>query len=493
MIEDERHTHRRLLRLQATRHRRGPAIRCAHVVVLSLLAIGLCTGVALASGGPDDDWYGSEPANVSHSPTTKALQPAVATGPSRSVMVAWSDERTAGERDIVATLSSDGGWSWSAPQVVSVTGSVSLLPDALFAGGDAWLAWSDQAIGWSHTMCTANLDPQSGTWTSQVVPGSGSGDPNRPSLAASQGRLHLAFHAGPLGRPNILYAGRWLTDTAWPTAGVVVTSTPGTGSKYPSLAISPDGAAAHLVWEEHRIATVTRTIKYMEGTLVGEEVAWTWPPTELWTGRMAGSEPAFVAVDSQQNVHVAWGELVDTGGESERYVRYTRRDSASGSWLPSVRVDDEPWYVNSENPYGAAPRLALHEVGDRVRLCVVWHGFRQSDIAEEVLLSCSTDGGTSWSPPENVSRTPGSNAMSIRPAVALAASGQLHVAWQERLGPDPQWDYQVHYARSAAEMALPFVTRVWRYLPHKAFAPFVLRGWEASTGGVLLRPVMRSD
>jgi hypothetical protein len=116
-------------------------------------------------------------------------------------------------------------------------------------------------------------------------------------------------------------------------------------------------------------------------------------------------------------------------------------------------------------------------VGDQVRLCIIWHGFRLSGLAEEVLLSCSMDGGTSWSSPENVSRTPGSTEMSIRPAVALAASGHLHVAWQERLGPDPQWDYQVYYARSAPEVAMPLIAR----------------HWEAPAAGVLLRAAMRSD
>jgi hypothetical protein len=436
----------------------------------------LGAGVVLASADPDD-WFGSEPVNISHSPTVKALQPAVATDAPQAVLVAWSDERSAGARNIVAALSDDDGWSWSAPQVVAATANASYLPDAIFAEGEAHVAWTDQAADFTYTMWTANLDPQSGTWTPQVVPGSVSGDPNRPRLAASPGRLHLVFHAGSPGTPDILHAARWLTDTTWPAAEVVVTSPLNTGSKYPSLAVSPDGTAAHLVWEEHRIATVTRTIKYMRGTLAGEEVEWTWPPTELWAGRTAGSEPIVVAVDSQQNVHVAGGELVKTGEGNEHYVRYARRDSASGSWLPARRVDDEPWYVNEANPFSVAPRLTLHEVGDQVRLCIIWHGFRLSGLAEEVLLSCSTDGGTSWSSPENVSRTPASTEMSLRPAVALARGGQLHIAWQERLGPDPQWDYQVHYARSAAEVVVPLVAR----------------RWEAPAGRILLRAAMRSD
>jgi hypothetical protein len=74
-----------------------------------------------------------------------------------------------------------------------------------------------------------------------------------------------------------------------------------------------------------------------------------------------------------------------------------------------------------------------------------------------VFLICSEDGGETWSPPENLSRTP---AMSLRPSIAIAPDGSVHVVWQEFSGTDYDTDYRVYYTR---------------WLPHSVYLPLVMR------------------
>jgi len=470
----------------------GYAVRWGQVGLLALVAVGLAAGVVSAAGDPD--WFGSQPRDISLSPLVRAWQPAIAAGSSGLVVAAWSDIRTEGQpRDIYVAFSSNGGWAWSTPQAISMTTGQSLLPDALVVEDRTWITWRDELAGPTFTIYEAERDAGSGAWTTRAVPGSTSDASTRPRLAVSPGRLHLAFHAGPEATPSILYAARWFTETSWPNAVVVVTPTANTGLEYPAIAIDPGGATVHLVWVERVLLTKTYAIQYMSGTLTGDQVNWSGLHTELSAG-IDDSRWPDIAADSRGNVHVVWGEYVDAGeNQTDQYVRYARYDAAGGSWLPPTRIDPQPVRVNEAIPYDAIPRLALHEESEQVTLCATWYGFRAGGAAEEVLLSCSQDGGASWSSPENVSRTPETDAMSILPALDIDASGNVHVAWQERQGASAVDDYQVYYARSPGQAFLPVAARLWRDLPHKRYAPLILRTWQPVSNGAFLRLVMRND
>ena len=125
-------------------------------------------------------------------------------------------------------------------------------------------------------------------------------------------------------------------------------------------------------------------------------------------------------------------------------------------------IDPDPVKVNELRPTDIAPRLTLLERDDRVRVCVVWHGFRESgsaEPAEEVLLSCSQDEGRSWPPPQNVSRSPGQDEISIAPSIAFDAWGRLHSVWEEHVGDSVVHDYEVYYVHAFNKVFLPLVVR----------------------------------
>lgn len=424
----------------------------------ALLTSALVVGVSIAASIPD--WAGTQPQNISNSEPNRARQPDVASGPGGQMAIAWSDQRLAGSpRNIYAVFSTDYGRTWSSPpEAVADTADHSLLPDLVLADNRVFVAWVDSS---PPTAVYEAEKTETGTWERRHIPVSVPLTDMRPRLAVGAGRLHAVFNAGEGNQPDVLYSWRPLATPEWVTATVVHTHT-ATGSWYPVLTVGPHEETLHLVWEERASADV-RAILYMSGTLNGTTVDWS-PPLTLSTGITLSVWPD-IAADAGGNLHVVWGEQIGAEALEQRqqYVRYARYDATSGSW--STRedpIDPQPVRVNELRPTDIAPVLTLREQGDRVEICVAWHGFRegeQVEPAEEVLLSCSQDEGQSWSAPQNVSRSPGKDEISIAPAITFDAWGRLHTVWEEHIGTSVVHDYEVYHAHGLDQVFLPLVMR----------------------------------
>jgi len=425
------------------------------VLVVTLVAVALTAGVSIAAG--DLDWDGTEPRDLSDSAPNRAWHSAIAADPSGRIVVAWSDQELYGDvaRDIYVRRSDDSGSTWFAPEVISATALVSALPDACVKEGRAFVAWVDQSsIGGLNV---ALYEAEVGAGSARRIPSPVSLTSTRPRLAASSTRLHVVFNAGA----NILHASRPLTATAWPTATPAYTSTALLLPWFPMVAAGSDGQTLHVVWQERTLEGWT--IMYGHGTVNGDTVDWQ-PPLQLYTGSVEAFYPA-IAADSEGSLHVVWGEAVGTGPLDQRKqnVRYTRYDVSSGEWIsPAVSIDPNPVYVNRDNPTYTAPSMAVWERGNRAEICVAWHGFRAGAFGEDVLLSCSSDRGRSWSVPWNVSGSSDVEGISIAPAIAFDRWGRLHGVWQEHradMGNDIIYDYQVYYSHALTKVFLIFVAR----------------------------------
>ncbi len=425
------------------------------VLIGALLLLGLTTVMVIAAAPDWPAWTGTQPVNISNSTWDVTWQPVIATGSSRQVVVAWSDYgATDTARDIYVTLSDDNGYTWStSPWIISATVRDSVLPTALIAGERHFVTWVDMAGG-PVALHEAEI-AETGTIAVRSIISPLPLTDTQPRLAASAGDLHVAFNAGDPSR--ILYATRPLTSTSWPTATVIYTPTPNFefGSLFPTLALDPDGETLHLAWID--IGISAHVIRYMR-----------WETDAAFTDTLSQEEAEdtswgrpSIAADSFGNLHVVWEEEIGTGFAADRYVHYTRYDVSSANWSsPTTRIYSEPVRVNADDPRNIVPALTLVEKEGEVIVCVAWHGFRAggSEVgAEEILLSCSQDGGLSWpESPQNVSRSPEAEAVSIMPSLAFNSSGQLHGTWQER----SQFPYyEIYYARSLNKVFLPLVVR----------------------------------
>jgi hypothetical protein len=93
-------------------------------------------------------------------------------------------------------------------------------------------------------------------------------------------------------------------------------------------------------------------------------------------------------------------------------------------------------------------------------VCVAWYGFRLGGNAEEVLSSCSSNGGQNWPPPVNVSHTGGEDDYSINPALAFDSLDRLHVTWEEHNGSTISTPIvQIYHGLKWFDVFLPVVMR----------------------------------
>ena len=365
----------------------------------------------------DPDWAGTGAVDVSQSPLDLAWQPVLAAGMSGRMVVAWSDQRSDAEsRSVYSVISDDNGRSWSAPDVVSSSIQSSRFPDVVLAGDRVFLAWLSGS-GPPYELFEKELGSQTARHilSRQERPLT----ETAPRMCVQGGKLHVVFNGGRYNIPDILYASRPLTAASWPTGTVIITHTAAHGSWNPALAADPDGETLHLVWEEYTSST-RRTIMYARGAEELGSMAWT-PPIVLSGGITLSLQPAIEA-DTLGNLHVVWTEQVGAGSQRKQYVRYRRYDVDTGSWMAnSARIDPQPVRVNSLNPTDVAPDLV--SLGTDVEtVCVAWHGFREQEMewdAEEVIVSCTRDGGQSWPVPRNVSRTPGETGILTNPISRL--------------------------------------------------------------------------
>ncbi|MEA3339478.1 MAG: hypothetical protein U9R15_05875, partial [Chloroflexota bacterium] len=410
------------------------------------------TTVSRASiAATDPDWHGTTPENISLSPENRAWQPDILIDTAERAIVVWSEERS-GSRNIYFTEDVAGNWTMS--QVISATASPSQYPDVLAVGDEVFVAWVDGTF--STTIYEARKTAST-PWEASQIPSPGSGGAI-VRLAGGAGRLHALFN--DFSDAKIYHTSRALTAGSWPEATPIYTST-AWGAWFPALATSTDGQTLHAAWQDQK-SNDQIVITYMSGVVNGASIDWS--PAITLSTEIAQSRLPDIEVDSEGDVHVVWGEP-GSEDKNEQYVRYTRYNDAADSWSTPVRIDSVPVRVNTDNPTYIAPRLALWEGGNQVKICVAWYGFRTSDSsAEDVLLRCSQDGGEAWSSAtENVSRSRDAVevgwGISFLPAAAFNTSGQLHLAWQERAGSQATTDYEIYHSRVQHLVYLPLVMR----------------------------------
>jgi hypothetical protein len=434
--------------------------RAWRLLSVILLAAGFTQGllwtVSFASSWPH--WGGTPPVNVSGSSEDETWQPVIAASGGMTLVVVWSDEKeTGGGRDVFYSRSEDLGHSWHERAVVSTTG-FSLLPDVAVVDDRWFVTWLEtEEEGGDGLVNERELFSE----TVREIPSELKSRASRPGLAADEDRLHVVFSAGD-PPSSLMYASRYLTETAWPTATEIYSGGEGTVVQYPSAVADPGGQSVHVVFDEkkHSEARAVKYLRYSDGGTVTHTLA----QASL---EEIGCVHPIVDVDSGGNLYAAYGIEVSVGlDQAEHFVGFTRYDVGTASWTTPITISDQAVGVNEKLPQELPPSIAVRETPEGTVVCVAWHGFRAggTDLDEEVLLSCSSDGGESWqSMPQNVSRSTGEGSfpdISIYPGIAFDAEGKLNVVWQERVGASGETSYYaVYHSFTAEQLYLPLLIR----------------------------------
>lgn len=265
-----------------------------------------------------------------------------------------------------------------------------------------------------------------------------------PSLRLASGNPVVAWQDDAAGFPFFpeIYLKRW-NGSSWEAlagsaTGGGVSATDG-ASLYPSLAVNSSGNP-FVAWEDDTGGDIEIYLKYWDGDSWEELAGSASPPVTpiippVLGGVSAAAGGSFspsVAVNSSGNPFVAWSQ--DVGGNFEIYLKYWDGDSweeLSGSATGGG--------ISANAGFSASPSLALNASGNPV---VAWEDttggnseiyvkYWDGDSWEE--LSGSASGG-------GISANGG---ISILPSLALDASGNPAVAWDD----DTDGDNEIYLKR----------------------------------------------
>jgi hypothetical protein len=135
-------------------------------------------------------------------------------------------------------------------------------------------------------------------------------------------------------------------------------------------------------------------------------------------------------------VYTIW--LVNENGQFS--ARIARSDDGGATWSAPVKIADiTPFFSDDIRTSEGAPTPAIDSRTGQ--LFVVWEDERFSPGVNKIVLTRSTDGGRTWTPPKPVSDGP-ANAQSFVPAIAVAGNGRLAVTYYSTRN-DPDRHYLV--------------------------------------------------
>jgi hypothetical protein len=137
--------------------------------------------------------------------------------------------------------------------------------------------------------------------------------------------------------------------------------------------------------------------------------------------------------DGEDVRHLVYEDQIAAGGGWKHPVMYTY-SSDGATWSPPAFVaTGGSWSAN------ANPSICIYDTTAKQNeiLHVVWSGPVYPDTTNgDIFYSSSVVGSGTWTPPINVSNSPG--LPSLLPAISIDGSGGIHVVWQEA-------DYDIWY------------------------------------------------
>jgi len=238
-----------------------------------------------------------------------------------------------------------------------------------------------------------------------------------PAVAVdSSGAVHVVWSDDTPGNYAVYYRKSPDGGTTW-SAPRRLTWSSGESS-WPAMAVDSSDSI-HIVWSDY--TSGVSEIYYKRSTDDGL----TWGPAKRLTWTSGSSGAPALAPGSANAVHVVWEDY--TPGNQEIY--YMRSPDGGSTWGAPQRIT---W--TSTKSY--TPAVAA---GSGNAVDVVWEDSMAGNA--EIYYKRSTNGGTTWSPGQRLTWTPGNSSNSI---IGIDSSGVIHVVWYD----EASGAFEIYYKKS---------------------------------------------
>jgi hypothetical protein len=347
-------------------------------------------------------------------------------------------------QSITSGTTETGSYPWTVPDLISsqclikISDSTDGVPydvsNAVFSiiplpsitvtspnGGESWAMGSTQNIAWSSTGISANVKIEysinSGSGYS-LIAASTANDGTHPWTVPLTTSSTCLVRVSDAASPSVFDMSNAVFSIV-PAAGGSRRLTWTSGySGSPDIAV--DGSdRLNLVWVDNTPGNPE--IYYKKSLDWGA----TWTANKRLTFTSGNSWSSAIAVDASGKLHAVWQD--DTSGNHEIY--YKKSTDGGATWTANKRLT----FTSGDS---VVPAIGVDSSG---YLHVVW----QDDTAGncEIYYTKSIDKGATWTVGKRLTWNSGGSEV---PAIALDASGYLHVVWQD----DTAGNYETYYRKS---------------------------------------------
>ncbi|OGD20219.1 MAG: hypothetical protein A2Y69_06705 [Candidatus Aminicenantes bacterium RBG_13_59_9] len=263
----------------------------------------------------------------------QSVRPAIAIDSTDTIHVVWQDD-SSGNSEIYYKRSKDGGTTWSAIQNLSSTLGGSMSPATAIGSGDSvHVVWQESTPGNWEIYYKKSTDGGS-TWNAARRLTWTDGESLNPAIASGD-NIHIVWEDEAPGNYEIYYKRSTDGGTTWGSAKRLTWTS--AGSFAPTIAMGTSGQV-HVAWSDD--ATGNDEIYYRRSTDGGA----TWNGARRLTWTTGGSFSPAIAVDSSDQIHIAWHD--DTSGDNEIYTKMSTDGGTTWSKIDRLTVNSGA----SENP-----------------------------------------------------------------------------------------------------------------------------------------------
>lgn len=142
-----------------------------------------------------------------------------------------------------------------------------------------------------------------------------------------------------------------------------------------------------------------------------------------WGNTVAISDPHVgwyprIATDMNGNLGVVWNQDHPVVGSiAKDEIVFSRSTNSGSSWTTPINISNTP----------ESSRFGNISISNEGQINIVW----EEEISDDIHFARSTDNGSNWSLPHNISNTPGGNGLLIASTIATDPDGNINVCWHD--------------------------------------------------------------
>jgi hypothetical protein len=329
--------------------------------------------------------------------------PALAADSSSRIHVVWQDATPLND-ELFYKKSTDGGATWIGAMRLTWNPSVSGEPALAIDSSDIiHLVWKDKAPGY-HQIYHKKSTDGGATWITKRLCWS-SGDSHHPVLAIdSNDHIHVIWRDYESGDFELYYRKSTNGGSNWTGTKRLTWASGPTYS--PAIAIDSSDNI-YIAWQNDVDEYITN---YEIFYIMSVDGGLTWSMAKRLTWNSGWSEAPAIAADSSDNIFIAWQD----GPPTNREIYYKMSTDGGTTWATKKLT----W-----NPGNSFSPAMVIDANDYIHIS--WYDYSPGNA--EIFYKNSTDGGITW----KTKRLTWNLGQSMEPFLAIDTSDKIHVVWDD--------------------------------------------------------------